>query len=63
MMKNPFQGRSIKCIYKKSSNYLQLNSAKAQTGKLHIAPFIEDSFHQFCTIGSLRERKLNSARE
>ena len=31
--------------------------------KLHIVRGFEDSSYQFCTIGSLRWRKLNSARE
>ena len=34
-----------------------------RAGKLHIVRFIEDSGYQFCTIGSFREQKLNSARE
>ena len=44
----------------KSSNYQRLHSVKRKAGEIRV---IEDSFYQFCTIGRLRERKLNSARE
>ena len=36
---------------------------KRKAGKFHTVRVIEDSGYQFCTIGSFRERKLNSARE